>query len=81
MATKEEQYAVAIADRVIALFDEECESYRYSLEEIDATAFFTGFFLAFTMIYKRLTGDKGDLIDGVGLINRLVFQYLNRKKD
>lgn len=78
---KELQYAATIADTVLSLFDKENENHRYSLEEIDATAFFTGFFLAFWLLYQRLTGNKGDLIDAVGLANRLTFQYLNRDKE
>jgi hypothetical protein len=77
----EKQYASTIADTILSLFDKESENHTYSLEEIDATAFFTGFFLAFWLLYQRLTPNKGDLIDAVSLVNRLTFQHLNREKE
>jgi hypothetical protein len=76
MLNKEQEFALEIIELITSLFDEESENYRYNLDEIDATAFFTGFVMAFNLIFNRLTDSDHDLIDSSHLINRLVFQYL-----
>lgn len=72
---QEKQYAVLIVESVETIFEED------GLEQEDATAFFTGFLLAFATTYRELTQDKDkDLLDIVALINRLAFQHLKGGK-
>jgi hypothetical protein len=74
--TEEQEFAVEIGSAVAQLFDKESEIYRYDLDKIDATAFFTGYIIAFSTHFNTLTGNSGDLIDSVNIANRLAFQYL-----
>jgi hypothetical protein len=74
--SKEQRYAADIVGAVSTLFDEEGEGYRYKPEDIDATAFFTGFVLAFATVFNRLTDGDEDLLGNTHLANRLAVQYL-----
>ncbi|CAM2954016.1 hypothetical protein PASE110613_09345 [Paenibacillus sediminis] len=76
MLNKEQQFASDISELIWSLFDEESENYRYNLENIDATAFFTGLAMTFGIIYNNSADADEDFIGGTHLANRLAFQYL-----
>jgi hypothetical protein len=78
---KEQRYCADINDVIIQLFDEESENFKYKLEDIDLTAFFTALVLEFCVLYGSVTGNKEDLIDTVSTINRLVHQYTYVKEE
>lgn len=69
-------YAFDISEVICSLFDKESENYKYDLEDVDATAFFTGFSLAFGVVYNRLSDSKiENPFDITGLQNKLLFQH------
>ena len=79
--TKEQKYTMEIHEVIAQLFDKESDNYKYDLENVDLTAFFTGMILEFNYLYRLLSEVDGDLIDTVSLINRLTHQYLNKKEE
>lgn len=72
----EQKYTAAIMGAVEQIFDPESDRYMVDMAEMNGTAFFTAYIMAFSMHYNRFTSSNGDLFDGINLANRLVFQYL-----
>lgn len=73
---KEQEFALEIGEQISGLFDKDNENYRYDLEKIDLTKFFTGIIIAGSMFYQNVTDEKGDLMDYQNINNRLIVQYL-----
>lgn len=73
------QYALAIYDAVLRLFDPDDEDHRFDLTKINANEFFTAQLLAFNLLFSELTQDEDhDLIDSLHVMTRLAFQYLEQ---
>lgn len=78
---REQKYTADIIMAINSLFDENNENYKYSLNSLDGTSFFTGIIMAHLYLYKELVDDKCDLLDNVAIINKLTFQYLQKVKE
>lgn len=75
---KEQRYAADIYESVKALFDKEDERFKYDLETVDLTAFFTGFIMANNILVNSVTGEDFDVLDTLAQNNKLFYQYTKK---
>lgn len=78
--TNEERYAFEIYELITSLFDKNSDNYRYDLNEIDLTEFFTGILIASGALHERITKKDGDLFDFIHIQMRLAFQYIRKNE-
>lgn len=73
---KEQEYGLAIANKILSLFSEG----DYSLEELDATKFFTGMVLGCNLVFRKLTQEDISTLEFTYKLNQLVVQYFLENK-
>jgi hypothetical protein len=79
---KTQQYALAVADAIASLFREEDGNphYHFDMNNIDATAFFTGAIMGLNYIFRKVTGQNKNNLEFTHLCNQLIVQDLLKEK-
>jgi hypothetical protein len=80
---KTQEYAMAVADAIASLFrdnEEGNQQYRYNLDTMDATAFFTGAIQGLNYMFNKFTGEQKNSLEFTHLCNRLIVQDLLKDK-
>lgn len=74
------EYTMAITESILSLFKDEDDGgnshYRYDLDKIDATKFFTGMVMACAYVFNKLTDDDKNFLEFTHLCNQLIVQHM-----
>jgi hypothetical protein len=81
MKMKTEEQAAMIYTAIIQCFSEDNElGFHIKTADVEANFFEAGV-LALQMLYQRLTGNEQDIIDFIGVLNKVVIQGLLEKQE
>lgn len=76
---KDEQYALEIYTHIMDGFTDEHEQ-KWDLNEIDATAWFTGLVKASAMVFNKFTGNEQRFIEWTHTCQNLLIQNMMEKR-
>lgn len=71
---KQEKYVYEIMSAVQGLFDEEAETFKYDINDVDGTKFFTAYVQAGAMLFNQFTGNSKNGLEFSYLANQLIVQ-------
>ena len=75
------QFVAALMDVYRDEENRELEAFSKMEFSDDVTDDFTAMLLAFNLVFERVTGSDGDLIDFTHILNKLAVQYIMEGKD
>lgn len=78
---KNQRYAMDIYEAVISLFNKESENYKYNIELLEGTEFFTGLVIASTLLFNNLTDDETTNLEFNHIANSLIVQNMMKSKE
>ncbi len=79
--TEEERYAKEIFEILTETFSGENPQIKWDIDEIDATAWFTGLVKASTVIYNHLTDDNKNFFEWTQLSQSLILQSMMKEAE
>jgi hypothetical protein len=79
--TQDELYAVEIYGHLLSGFSPDNEDRKWDLNNIDATAWFTGLAKACALVFNELTDDDKNAIEWTHIAQNLLIQSMMQKKD